>query len=309
MSTVYSFTRYLAAKKTVDDRAINRTVWQALRRALPPHSPENPLKILEIGCGIGSMIQRSLTWDLFQAADYTAIDSLPENILTARDGLQAWAQDNAYRALPQPDGSILLYGTASQARLRLEAIDLFDFIARQAGRTSYDLIGAHAFLDLMDIPAALPQIFRLLRPGGLFHFTLNFDGATIFEPPVDPELDARIERLYHQTMDERLADGKPSGDSRAGRRLYHHLRACGAEVLAAGASDWVTLPSPSGGYPDDEAYFLEFILHFFEESLAGRPELTTGELTGWLAARRKQIEGGELMYIAHQLDFAGRLPG
>ena len=33
------------------------------------------------------------------------------------------------------------------------------------------------------------------------------------------------------------------------------------------------------------------------------------ELAGWLAERGRQLAAGELVYIAHQLDFAGRSPG
>jgi hypothetical protein len=95
------------------------------------------------------------------------------------------------------------------------------------------------------------------------------------------------------------------GDSQAGRHLFGHLRAVGAEILAAGASDWV-VHAQSGKYPADEAYFLNFILHFFESSLSGHPELDEKVLQDWLVERRKQIERGELVYIAHQMDFLAR---
>ena len=42
----------------------------------------------------------------------------------------------------------------------------------------------------------------LLHPGGLLYLTLNFDGVTTLLPVLDAELDARLERIYHQTMDE-----------------------------------------------------------------------------------------------------------
>ena len=34
--TTYQFTRYLAAKKSVDDRALNRHVWHSLAQAMSP---------------------------------------------------------------------------------------------------------------------------------------------------------------------------------------------------------------------------------------------------------------------------------
>ena len=47
--------RYLAAKWSVDDRALNWQVWQRLVAALPRATTEQPLHILEVGAGIGSM--------------------------------------------------------------------------------------------------------------------------------------------------------------------------------------------------------------------------------------------------------------
>ena len=43
--------RYLAAKKSVDDRALNWQVWQRLVAALPRATTEQPLRILEVGAG------------------------------------------------------------------------------------------------------------------------------------------------------------------------------------------------------------------------------------------------------------------
>jgi hypothetical protein len=80
----------------------------------------------------------------------------------------------------------------------------------------------------------------------------------------------------------------------------------GAHILAAGPSDWVVYAN-DGKYPGDEAYFLYFILHFFEESLTGQPTLDAAAFANWLARRRAQIENGELVYIAHQMDFLARV--
>ena len=88
--------------------------------------------------------------------------------------------------------------------------------------------------------------------------------------------------------------------------MFTHLKNAKAEILAAGASDWVVF-AKNGKYPADEAYFLNFILHFFEESLANHPELNADEFTHWLEERRAQIERGELTYIAHQMDFLAKV--
>jgi hypothetical protein len=111
-------------------------------------------------------------------------------------------------------------------------------------------------------------------------------------------------------MDERVRYGRPAGDSRTGRRLFHHLRDAGAPVLAAGSSDWVVSADPDGNYPGDEAYFLHSILSTIQNALRSRPDwVEPADLADWLAMRRRQLAAGELVYIAHQLDFVGRGPG
>ena len=285
MTFTYSFPRYLAAKKTVDDRALNGHVWQALRKNLPKQS-----KILEVGAGIGTMIERLYEQKFISSIEYTAIDNQPENIAEAQQRL-------AY--LP------------ATLQLNLEAIDLYDFIAREQGNQTWDVLIAHAFLDLVDIPATLPKLYSLLKPGGLFYFSINFDGATILQPTIDFELDGRIETLYHQTMDTRLINGKPSGDSRSGRHMFAHLQQAGGTILAAGSSDWVVFANkaryPAAGYPDDEKYFLHFIVETMRQALANHPDLDQAKFNEWITQRKAQIEAGELVYIAHQLDFLGRV--
>jgi SAM-dependent methyltransferase len=304
--TTYSFPRYLVAKKSVDDRALNRHVWGGLVRALPPATREVPLRVLEVGAGIGTMVERLLEWGLLTSATYTAIDAQPDNIAEARHRLPRWAAKRGF-SVEEGREQICLQRGKQNAVVRLEAVDLFDFVARETGRRAWDLLVAHAFLDLMDIPTTLPALFSLLRPGGLFYFTLTFDGATVLQPEIEPEFDAQIETLYHRTMDRRITAGKPSGDSRAGRHLLGHLRAAGAELLDAGSSDWVVFAGPNG-YPADEAYFLHFIVHTIYTALEGHPGLEAERFEDWIAQRHAQVEEGTLVYIAHQLDYLGYVP-
>lgn len=278
-----AFVRYLAAKKRIDDRALNRHVWQAMAAALPPP----PLRVLEVGAGIGTMAERLVERGVLTQGHYTAVDADPHN------------SETAARRLPQ--------ALPPTIDVELVTADIFDFIAAENGRRHWDLLIAHAFLDLVDAPRALPLLFSLLRPRGHYYFTLNFDGATIFEPTIDPALDAQIEALYHRSMDERTVDGRPSGDSRSGRHLFHHLRRSGAHLLAAGSSDWV-VHAGADGYAAGEAYFLHFIIDTIDAELRGHPKLDATAFAAWVAQRHAQIEAGELVYIAHQLDFFGRVP-
>jgi hypothetical protein len=191
-----------------------------------------------------------------------------------------------------------IFDARRDVRVNLVHANVYEFISRKSAPV--DLLIAHSFLDLLPMPESLPKLLSLTK--NLAWLTLNFDGVTSLEPVVDSDLDARIERLYHETMDTRPG----GGDSLTGRHLFGHLEQAGAEIEAAGASDWVVYPV-NGAYPSDEAYFLKFILHFFEESLGNHPELDRAVFAHWLGKRRQQVELGELVYIAHQIDFLARI--
>jgi SAM-dependent methyltransferase len=202
------------------------------------------------------------------------------------------------------DLELVRQASCESLRIDFRSADALEFCQLSKNIRTWDLLAAHAFLDLFDLPAVLPVFLHVLRPGGAFYFTLNFDGETIFEPHIDPGLDEHIISLYHRSMDERRVNGLPSGDSRSGRHLFSLLPQAGGMILASGASDWVVFPGP-GGYPGDEAYFLHHILHFFEQSLSGHPELDDHRFSDWLERRHAQVERTELVYIAHQMDFFG----
>lgn len=302
----YPFTRYLSAKKTVDDRALNKTVWQSLESAVGSRVNHGDLKVLEIGSGIGTMVERALEWGLLELAAYTALDAMPENIAEAASRLPVWAQEHGYEVDAKGPETFRVARDKQDVTVRFEIADVFQFISANRGRRRWDLLIANAFLDLVDIPSTLPDILTLLAPEGLFYFTITFDGATILQPEVDAALDARIEALYHETMDKRMIREKPSGDSRTGRHLFEHLRSMGAELLAAGSSDWVVFAGATG-YPGDEEFFMHFIVHTIGSALENHPELDREKLAQWVQTRHRQIEERRLVYIAHQLDFLGRV--
>ena len=289
----YSFPRYLLSKQSVDDRALNKDVLAALKANLP----EEPLTIIEVGGGIGTMLARLLRWEIVSHVDYTLVDEMPENIEFARTWLPEWAKGNRLEAEEISKNELHIFDTYRDINVKLVQADVFDFIGQNIAPA--DLLIAHAFLDLLPMPESLPKLFSLTK--GLAWLTVDFDGVTSLEPPIDPELNAKIERLYHETMDTRPS----GGDSQSGRHLFGHLKQVGAEIVSAGGSDWVVYPL-EGQYMADEAYFLQFILHFFEDSLGNHPDLDKTAFTSWLEKRRAQVEHGELVYIAHQMDFLVR---
>lgn len=301
---VPSFARYLAAKKSVDDRALNAHVWHTLVAKLDALS--DPPNVLEVGAGIGTMVERLLEWSALAEAQYHAIDAQPENVRMAHARLHSWADRNGFAVGVHGNNTLHLShaGREQALRLQLETGDALALADRADRAETYDLLIGHAFLDLIDLPTGLPRLLRPVRVGGLIYATINFDGATIFEPTIDPGLDAQIEALYHRTMDERMTDGRPSGDSRTGRHLFGRLAAAGVDVLAAGSSDWV-VHALDGRYPADEAYFLHFIIDTVNGALRDHPALDSVAFAAWVESRHRQVERGELVYIAHQLDFVG----
>jgi hypothetical protein len=290
----YSFPRYLRAKQSVDDRALNKDVLQSLKLNLPPQ----PIRVIEVGAGIGTMLRRLVRWNILHNAEYILVDEMPENIEAAILWIPEWAAGEGLRVEQNADHTLILFDSERLLKAHLVLADVFDFIRIE--KSPADLLIAHAFLDLLPLPASLPKLLSLTK--NLAWLTLTFDGMTTLEPPIDPALDMQIEQRYHQTMDSRPS----GGDSRTGRRLFGYLSELGMELLSAGASDWV-VHAVDGVYPLDERYFLEFILHFFEESLSGS-DLDAEAFAAWLKKRRAQIEHGELVYIAHQLDFLVKQP-
>ncbi|MBI5963421.1 MAG: hypothetical protein HY863_08110 [Chloroflexi bacterium] len=290
----YSFPHYLLSKQSVDDRALNGVVLDSLKANLPAA----PIRIIEVGAGIGTMLTRLLRWELVAKANYILVDEMAQNIESAREWIPLWAVEAGLSVERIEQDQLRVFDQACDVQIHFQCADVFDFIKKNS--VPADLLIAHAFLDLLPMPESMPKLLALTKH--LAWLTVNFDGVTSLEPTIDTALDEQIERLYHATMDSRST----GGDSRAGRHLFSHLRKAGAEILSAGASDWV-VHAVNGKYPADEAYFLNFILHFFEESLTGHAELDAGAFANWLRERRAQIERGELVYIAHQMDFLAKV--
>lgn len=286
----YSFPHYLLSKQSVDDRALNKDVLKMLQANLP----SQPIRVIEVGAGIGTMLRRLIRWDVIRKAEYILVDELAENIEYASAWIPQFASEAGLGVERGVENQLRVFDQTHDVQIRLERADVFDFI--QKNQEPADLLIAHAFLDLLPMPESLPKLFSLTK--NLAWLTINFDGVTSLEPTIDVALDKQIERLYHQTMDTRPT----GGDSNSGRHLFGHLKNVGAEILAAGASDWV-VHATNGKYMEDEEYFLHFILHFFEESLTGHAELDANVFADWLTKRRAQIGRGELVYIAHQMDF------
>lgn len=307
-SSTARFIRYLAAKKSIDDRALNAHVAQSFRDALPSSTAQSPLRLLEVGAGIGTMVERLLDWEVLSDAVITAVDEQEDLLIEARRRLRRYGETHGYNITGSDPTSLELRRSGHLVRIDFVVREILEFSARRFDPPLWDVLLAHAFLDLVDLSTALPALTGLLRDTALLYLTVNFDGSTLFLPEIDPVLDPAIEALYHNTMDERRNRGFLSGNSRTGRKLFQALPTAGAEIMDAGSSDWLVFAT-NARYPDDEGFFLEWILDSHESALRDCRELEPAILAGWVAERRRQVDRGELIYITHQLDFLARMAG
>ena len=115
----YPFIRYLAAKKGVDDRALNRHVLQSLETALTNSGRGLPLDVLEVGAGIGTMLERLAGWGILKNARYEAIDLAPDHIGEAVRLVPLWARDQGFTLCGGSRSRLrVLSGTGRGAHLR-----------------------------------------------------------------------------------------------------------------------------------------------------------------------------------------------
>src|ERR1051326_4920594 len=85
----YSFPHYLLSKQTVDDRALNKDVLHALMMNLP----QEPIRIIEIGAGIGTMLKRLVCQNIVCRGEYILVDEMAKNIEYASAWIPQWATE------------------------------------------------------------------------------------------------------------------------------------------------------------------------------------------------------------------------
>src|ERR1700744_5015722 len=99
-STTSGYARYLAAKTTVDDRALNRQVLAELGRLMPAGAP----RVLEVGSGLGTMVARLLDWGVVSAGEYVLLDADRQLLDDSRRWLRDWAAARGVRRDLLPAG-------------------------------------------------------------------------------------------------------------------------------------------------------------------------------------------------------------
>lgn len=298
----FDYPRYLNAKESVDERALNERVTERFVDELVDRD-EHGLRVLEAGAGTGATLRRLLERlgprEGPGELRYCFVEERADNLRAARDQLQEWASATGY-GLSEDADRIVLDGRGTAALLDLVRVDfvqkdVFEYLENRPG-DPFDAIIAQALLDIVDLDAALETMASHLRAGGLWYLPIHFDGVTALEPTIDPTLDQTIEEHYHRSMN----------DPQTGRHLLTSLRRTGAHLLDVGASDWIVFGS-DGEYPGDEDYFLKCIIYFILNELQDSEYDNDINIIEWARQRRSQIRRGELIYLAHQIDVCARM--
>jgi hypothetical protein len=291
------FAEFLEAKFALDERSLNREVRKAFLNALRtlPH-----IQCLDVGAGTCATFRRLLHSGLTNPLSLTALDCDRGLLDVARRNAKAWLRTLGLEPRVE-DGAIQTRGERLAA-MRVAAGELKDHRPDRI----YNVITAHAFLDLAPLPQVLRQFAAWLQPGGYLYATINYDGDTALMPAYeDAAFEARLLRHYNDTMELRRVDGQATGGAYCGRRLHALLPEYRFDILAHGRSDWNIAPV-LGEYPDGDSVCLMALL----EMICGEGQrsglLCQVELDRWHERRLRLLQQRGLGMNLRQVDVVAR---
>ena len=153
-SMTSGYARYLAAKTSVDDRALNGHVLAELRRLMPAGAP----RVLEVGAGLGTMVARLMDWGVVGTGEYTLLDADRPLLDDSRRWLRDWAAARGLRSELLPDGL-----QVGDLRVRLVHAELGSHLEAAHGARA-DVLIANAVLDLWTCQPSFPDCCGCLCP-------------------------------------------------------------------------------------------------------------------------------------------------
>ena len=218
-------------------------------------------RILDVGCGPGFYVLELLD-EVGPTGSIVAVDPSSDMLALARQRCEGHGnvafRDGHATALPVDDGDF-------DAALCVQVMEY-----------------------VPDPPAALAEIYRVLRPGGRV-LVWDVDWGTVWWHTADPD---RMRRVL-SAWDEHLVH--PS----LPRRLGAYLRAAGFVDVAVAGYSFATVDY------DDES-FAVMMLGMAADFVSGRGGVTGDEAAAWLAEQRDLAERGEFFFEGTQFCFTAR---
>ncbi|MGR9107413.1 MAG: class I SAM-dependent methyltransferase [Gammaproteobacteria bacterium] len=296
------FQDWLDAKYALDSRSLNRDVLENLNQRL---AAKQSLRCLDLGTGSGAMIKRLVEMEQAASLEITGLDREEALVLAGLERLTRYLRENGFQV--ESHGLEILGRKYNRTiQIRFKSASALDWKPPSPGY--FDLVCAHAFMDLVPLQPAIAKIREFLAPQGIFYTTLNYDGETALIPSyADEETERRILDVYDRSMDSRRINGLPAGGSHAGRKLVGALAAAGFSIDCYGSSDWNITPV-NGVYRDRDACCLSALLAMIEGEASGIDAFAPPVLAAWHRDRIRALRAGSLGMIVHQLDILAIKP-
>jgi SAM-dependent methyltransferase len=291
------FAEYLEAKFALDERSLNREVRAAFLNALRS-LPR--IECLDVGAGVGATFRRLLLSGLTTPLSLTALDRDRGLLDIARQD----AEDRL-RALglePRVEDGAIQTRSERLAAMHFASCQLNE---HRPGRL-YNVITAHAFLDLSPLPQSLRQFAAWLQPGGYLYASINYDGDTALAPSYQgSNFEATLLGHYNKSMELRRVDDQATGGAYCGRRLQALLPEHAFDIVACGRSDWNIRPF-EGEYRDSDAICLKALLDFIGSEGRRSKLFEADQIDRWRDDRLRSLQQRRLgMRISH-LDLLAR---
>jgi SAM-dependent methyltransferase len=272
---------WLAARRPYDEAALDRGAVAAIQTWAARLPRTRPVIVVDLGSGTGVALNRAAAWLAPHDLRAYAVDA-DSGLISLRvsaGGASSGATDHPATVVTPLVGDLLT---------PLEQIG-----GPAAG--AVDLVLGHAVADLLPLDRLAERVAALLRPGGLAHLALTYDGLTAFSAEDGTgrrtaDLDNRVIGAFHQRMD-RPREADPSyGGSTAGRRLPAALAGAGLEIVRDGPSAWLVRATDG---PDGRAV-LDRLLQYVAEAARDTSTLSEQQLQSWERQRRGQLAAGML---------------
>ncbi len=299
----FDLAAYLDAKYPLDSRSLNRDVLENLAQALAakPH-----LRCLDFGTGTGAMAKRLIDLNQCASLEIIGLDTDSSLLDTAAERSAQRLGELGFETRRSEHGIVARRKTRT-VRIRFECASALDWNPGQGGG-NFDLITAHAFMDIVPLQPLVEKSLNLLVPAGYFYTTLNYDGDTALIPVYADEVyERKILGQYDLSMEIRRSNGMATGGAHSGRRLAGVFTTAGFELCSYGSSDWNITPV-NGAYRDHDALCLKSLLAMIRGEASASLRFGSESLAAWYSDRCRAVDAGSLGMIVHQLDILALRP-